>query len=145
MIHNDLIQSEDAYIALRAWYDKFPEYGPGENGTNNPLFISGESYGGIYSPYLAWQIYQNNQFAKIWPDDTTRMLINLKGFIVGNGATDWNYDVMPSFPEVIKYFNLIPESIYNNYTDRGCMKFFNRTVKFDSDKGTAQDCKDIWE
>ena len=69
MVYNDMIQSENAYTALRAWYAKFPEYGPGENNTNNPLFISGESYGGIYSPYLAYQIYQNNQLAKIWPDD----------------------------------------------------------------------------
>ena len=52
MIYNDLVQSEDAYTALKEWYGKFPEYGP--SGTNNPLFISGESYGGIYSPYLAW-------------------------------------------------------------------------------------------
>lgn len=58
MVYNDFIQSEDAYVALKTWYDKFPEYGP--TGSNNPLFISGESYGGIYSPYLAWQVYQNN-------------------------------------------------------------------------------------
>lgn len=28
MIYNDMIQSEDAYTALRAWYVKFPEFGP---------------------------------------------------------------------------------------------------------------------
>lgn len=48
MIYNDMIQSEDAYTALVEWYKKFPEY------ANNSLFISGESYGGIYTPYLAW-------------------------------------------------------------------------------------------
>ena len=72
------------------------------------------------------------------------MLINLKGFIVGNGATDWTYDVMPSFPDVVKYFNLIPESIHQNYTDFGCTKFFNRTMKFDDSKGTKEDCIRIW-
>jgi len=34
--------------ALRDWYSKYPEY------LSNELFISGESYGGIYVPYLAW-------------------------------------------------------------------------------------------
>lgn len=54
MIYNDMIQSEDAYIALREWYKRFPEFGPGDGNQNNALYISGESYGGIYSPYLAW-------------------------------------------------------------------------------------------
>jgi hypothetical protein len=30
--------------------------------------------------------------------------MNLKGFIVGNGATDWDYDVSASFPEVLYNF-----------------------------------------
>ena len=51
---NDMLQSQDAIVALLAWYEKFPEY------KNNSLFVSGESYAGIYVPYLAWQIYQNN-------------------------------------------------------------------------------------
>ena len=45
---NDMVQSEDALSALRSWFVKFPEYLP------NDLFVSGESYGGIYVPYLAW-------------------------------------------------------------------------------------------
>lgn len=46
--HNDMSQSVDALNALLAWYDKFSEY------ISNPLFVSGESYGGIYVPYLSW-------------------------------------------------------------------------------------------
>jgi serine carboxypeptidase-like clade 2 len=30
MIYNDMIQSEDAYAALREWYVRFPEFGPGQ-------------------------------------------------------------------------------------------------------------------
>ena len=45
---NDMTQSQDAIAALREWYGKFPEY------LENNLFVSGESYGGVYVPYLAW-------------------------------------------------------------------------------------------
>jgi carboxypeptidase C (cathepsin A) len=52
--HNDMTQSEDALAAVKSWYAKFPEY------KQNKLFVSGESYAGIYVPFLTWQIYQNN-------------------------------------------------------------------------------------
>jgi carboxypeptidase C (cathepsin A) len=45
---NDMRQSEDAMVALAYWYSKYPEF------ATNDLYISGESYGGIYVPYLAW-------------------------------------------------------------------------------------------
>jgi len=54
MSHSDMSQSIDAMIALKAFYAKFPEF------VANDLFVTGESYGGIYVPYLAWQVYQNN-------------------------------------------------------------------------------------
>ena len=48
----------DAFTALEAWFGKFPEY------LDNELWLSGESYAGIYVPYLAWTIYENNEMAK---------------------------------------------------------------------------------
>jgi len=48
MIHNDMSQSIDAFNALQDWYRLFPEF------LDNDLYISGESYGGIYVPYLSW-------------------------------------------------------------------------------------------
>jgi len=45
---NDMIQSVDTLNAVKAWYAKFPEF------KANKLFVSGESYAGIYVPYLAW-------------------------------------------------------------------------------------------
>lgn len=48
MSTNDMVQSQDAMAALKSWYAKFPEF------KTNELFVSGESYGGIYVPYLAW-------------------------------------------------------------------------------------------
>lgn len=46
--HNDMSQSIDAYFAIQQFFIDYAEYLP------NKLFISGESYGGIYVPYLAW-------------------------------------------------------------------------------------------
>jgi len=45
--------------------------------------------------------------------------------------------VMPSFPDVIKYFNILPIEIHDNYTDFGCTLFFNGTMLFDKDKGNG--------
>lgn len=46
--HSDMTVSQDAFNALKVFYEKFPEY------VENDLFISGESYAGLYVPYLAW-------------------------------------------------------------------------------------------
>jgi hypothetical protein len=35
--------------------------------------------------------------------------IHLKGTMVGNGATNWDFDVSPSFTETVYNFNLIPK------------------------------------
>jgi carboxypeptidase C (cathepsin A) len=48
MTTNDMLSSQDALVAMQAWYDKFPEF------LSNDLYLSGESYAGIYVPYLAW-------------------------------------------------------------------------------------------
>lgn len=47
-IHNDMTQSKDALAAMKDFFTGYPEF------LNNDLYISGESYGGIYVPYLAW-------------------------------------------------------------------------------------------
>jgi cathepsin A (carboxypeptidase C) len=47
-IHNDMTQSRDAFAAIQDFYAGYSEF------LNNPLYISGESYAGIYVPYLAW-------------------------------------------------------------------------------------------
>ena len=48
---------------------------------NNPFYLSGESYAGIYVPFLAKAIHDHNHHAE------THIKINLKGFIVGNACT----------------------------------------------------------
>lgn len=52
--HSDFSSGVDTFQAVLKFYEKFPEY------KNISLFVSGESYGGIYVPYLTWQIFQYN-------------------------------------------------------------------------------------
>jgi carboxypeptidase C (cathepsin A) len=76
----DELTAENAYRALLAFYDKFPCL------QSKSLFLTGESYAGIYIPTLARKIVQNNQ--QISPTDTitTATTIPLEGFAVGDGC-----------------------------------------------------------
>ena len=77
---NDDIAANDNLNALLSFFKKFPTM------KGKDFYISGESYGGIYVPILAYNVIQYN---KNMPESQK---INLKGILVGNGVTDWNYD-----------------------------------------------------
>lgn len=67
----DELASKNAYTALQAFYEtKFPCY------KSKDLFLTGESYGGIYIPTLAREIL----------NDQDKNGIRLKGFAVGDGC-----------------------------------------------------------
>jgi len=51
---NDITSSYDNLKALNLFFDKFPEF------IGWDLYLSGESYAGIYTPYLALRIHQYN-------------------------------------------------------------------------------------
>lgn len=119
-VQNDMLQSEDALVALNSFYAKFPMYRP------NKLFVTGESYAGIYVPYLSWQIYNQNERAL---KDKTLKHINLEGFIVGNGCTNWSYDVEPAMPATFANFNLIPMDLYETLNVNNCTYYFREVYE----------------
>ncbi len=50
---------------------------------------------------------------------------NLQGYIVLNGITDFNFDgFYPQTPELLREFNLIPHSLYDEYVKSGCKFYF---------------------
>lgn len=44
--------------------------------------------------------------------------------MVGNGATNWDFDVEPSFPQTIRWFNIIPPSLFNDFENAECQTYF---------------------
>ncbi len=65
------------------FYEKFP------NLKKNNLFLSGESYAGVYVPFLARSIIQYNKLP------SRQMTVNFKGFMVNNACTDPNECYVP--------------------------------------------------
>ena len=64
----------DNFLSVEKFFELFPEY------KNNPFYITGESYGGIYVPTLAETILQATL-------NETYTGAPLKGIAVGNGCT----------------------------------------------------------
>ncbi|KAL0898982.1 hypothetical protein Bca101_082943 [Brassica carinata] len=92
---NDSKTASDSYAFLVEWFKMFPEF------QSNPFFISGESYAGVYVPTLASEVVKGNKNVmrinkrnKTTKNkkNGTRPVINLKGYLVGNGVTDPVFD-----------------------------------------------------
>ena len=108
---NDPQTAYDNLVALVYLYnEKFPEL------KNNPFYIAGESYGGIYVPYLATGIIDYNEVTKPKPP----FKINLQGFLVGNGAVNWNVDVGNALPYFAWSHDLIGTNTYNMWVQNNC-------------------------
>lgn len=61
--------------------------------------------------------------------------------MVGNGATNWDYDVSPSFPDTVYGFNLITKKDYDFLKDNGCVYYFNDFRPHEGPK----ECDKVWE
>lgn len=45
--------------------------------------------------------------------------------MVGNGATNWSYDVWPSFPATLANFQIMPQSVLTAWEDAECAAYFH--------------------
>jgi cathepsin A (carboxypeptidase C) len=103
---NDHTSGQDNLDVILAWFEKYPEF------KNNDLFLSGESYGGIYVPYMAYFIDQHNTDNAA---DDSVFKPNLKGFAVGNGVTNWDYDTTAAFVEMGYWHSLYDTALYDQF------------------------------
>ncbi|CAB1354275.1 unnamed protein product [Coregonus sp. 'balchen'] len=67
---NDTEVSMNNYLALKEFFKAFPEY------SKNELFLTGESYGGVYIPTLAERVMEDAS-------------MNLQGIAIGNGMSSY--------------------------------------------------------
>jgi serine carboxypeptidase-like clade 1 len=66
--------------------------------------------------------------------------MNLKGYLVGNGATNWDFDVSPSFPHTLYGFNMVPKKVMDAFDANNCTYYFNDFKKHDGPEA----CDDLW-
>ena len=79
---DDNTTATDNLYAVRSFFDKYPQY------KENDFYVAGESYAGVYVPYLAYAIHNYN----LDVNTTYDRKINMVGWIVGNAVTNWDYD-----------------------------------------------------
>ena len=96
---NDVENAKNLYEGVKDFYRTFEEL----NGRE--FYITGESYAGVFIPHLATEILQ----------DTSSDKINLKGFLVGNPSTDFQFDYVRSLVEFGFYRGLVSIETYMKY------------------------------
>jgi carboxypeptidase C (cathepsin A) len=100
--NTDNSSATDNLASLLLFFQGYPELLP------NDFWINGESYGGIYIPYLAAWIDTYNSNSSNTPK------INLQGIMVGNGVNNMN-TLQDSTVEYQYQHTLMPPYIYNMY------------------------------
>eukprot|EP01100_Stratorugosa_tubuloviscum_P010959 TRINITY_DN47_c1_g1_i1.p1 TRINITY_DN47_c1_g1~~TRINITY_DN47_c1_g1_i1.p1 ORF type:complete len:451 (+),score=180.14 TRINITY_DN47_c1_g1_i1:106-1458(+) len=97
---NDQQTAADNYQFLLKFFSKYTQF------QSNEFYISGESYAGIYIPTLAQALVNGNKAGN-------KPFINFKGFLVGNGVTDWNVDVGKGVVDYWYYHGFYSEQLYH--------------------------------
>lgn len=108
---SDEESAADNLAAVLAFFAKFPEFG------TNDLYISGESYAGIYVPYLANEIDVYNTANA---DNADVFKPNLKGFMVGNGVTNYDFDCTPAYVEMGYWHSLYNDELRDKIVANNC-------------------------
>ncbi|ONK68957.1 uncharacterized protein A4U43_C05F17800 [Asparagus officinalis] len=125
---NDVLSNGDERTAkdslkfLQNWFKRFPQY------KGRDFYITGESYGGHFIPQLAQVIVRSQ---KVTGDKS----INLKGYLVGNPATDDFLDNVGSF-QYMWTAGLISDETYN---------LLNVFCDFESFLRPSEQCNEILE
>jgi len=112
---NDNSTADDNYHAILKFLEQFPVY------KDSPLYITGESYGGVYVPTLALRTLQGNANM----DGESNPKVNLKAFAVGNGVTA-SKDLSNSLKWYYYHHGMISESGWDAMQEACCSGDYDR-------------------
>ena len=97
--------AKDLHAALDNFFDLFAHL------EDRDFYISGESYAGVYIPFLTQELLNTNSS------------INLKGILIGNPMTSYQHDFERSVPDFALSHGLIDLDTYLNFTQNcPCLK-----------------------
>ena len=114
-MYNDTNSADDNLAAFLSLMEtKFPEL------QANDLYISGESYAGIYVPRMVERL--DWYIANCTANKSCAYTPNLKGFMVGNGVTDYNYDNDVALLEMAFWYGILDTETYNNIKENCLVK-----------------------
>lgn len=122
---DDDTTSNDNYHALLSFFNEYSEF------ANNDFYVSGESYGGIYTPTLVKRIKDGNALG-------VNPIINLKGFAVGNGMFDYRLNDNSVIPLWYAH-GMIEDSVFNQLKQECCTGVLDSTCNF-HDPSPASQC-----
>ena len=94
----DDVTAENLLEGVKNFLDEFDLKG-------RDFYIAGESYAGVYIPFLATHMLE----------DTSSNKVNLRGVLIGNGLTDFDTDIERSMVEFGFYHGLISIETYNTF------------------------------
>ena len=108
---DDNSSATDNLAVILGWFEKYPEY------KGHDLYISGESYGGIYVPFATNQVHHHNVVNR---ENPNVFKPNLKGMMVGNGVTNWKYDTEPAYIEMGYWHSLYDTKTHDSMKEANC-------------------------
>jgi len=134
------------YEVLAQFLKVWPEYQPA------PYYVTGESYGGRYTPWMAKTVWERN----LRPTPTS-VKVNLRGLSVGDPVMDWGYQ-MPTYPATLYGMGVIMEhereelaAIFANATRflgkdcRAAFREWNRVWNDDGGSSCKPRCEFLFE
>ena len=107
---------------MKAFFEKYPNF------VDRDLYIAGESYAGIYVPFLASEVIRQNARGE--------KPMNLKGIMVGNGVTNWKFDCNPAYQMMAFWHNMFDISLAKRMKKAECV--------FENFGNITEECGEIW-
>lgn len=86
----------------------------------------------MYEHNLKHKVLNDRDLANNRTENKTK-IINLKGFMVGNGVTNWEYDTSPALPDTLYGFDMIPTKLIAEYDGLSCHVNFHGEISGDDE------------